>query len=105
VDEYHQELKNTYSKFKDKGLSIIGMYSDTSAKQWKIASADLPWENVSDLKGVNGIVENVYHEYGKLINQPIRNTTNVLIDSEGKIVAWDPTGGLLRYYLEKYLEK
>jgi peroxiredoxin len=100
VDTFHQELKKAYEKYKGKGLSIVGVYSDTSSKKFKFLSQELPWTNVSDLKGENGIVQSIYHEIGDLKNP---NTTNVLLDNEGKIIAWDVYGVFLEYYIRKYL--
>ncbi|HEX9504015.1 MAG TPA: redoxin domain-containing protein [Patescibacteria group bacterium] len=96
VDEFQQELKEYYLQYKDKGLNIVGIYSDTSAKKWKLASADLPWYQVSDLKGEEGVI-------GKTYRQKTSATTNVLIDSQGNIIAWDASGIFLQYYLDKYL--
>ena len=95
VDKFQDELKMLHKKYRDKGLNIIGVCSDTSAKKWKIAMQDLPWHHVSDLKGKDGIVGRVYHEAGG----KTPNTTNVLIDNKGKIVAWDVNGVELQWYL------
>lgn len=104
-EKYHNELKFLYKKYHDKGLNIIGFNSDKYAEQWKDAlkKYELPWQQVSELKGREGIVENVYHEFStdEANHYIIHNTTNVLIDSEGKIIAWDPTGIELTYYLWK----
>lgn len=100
VDRYQQELLAHYKKYHAKGLNIVGVSSDTSAKKWKIAAADLPWETASDLKGENGVVGSVYKEYGAH-GTPQQNTTNVLIDQNGKIVAWDVNGAELQWYLRK----
>lgn len=96
-DERENELKDYYKKFKDKGLNIISVYSGTNVQKWKIASADLPWVHVSDLKGKYGIVQNLYHEVAE------RATTNVLIDSDGKIISWDIFGPTLQFFLDKSL--
>ncbi len=72
----------------------------TLLNKWKagILANDLPWPQVSDLKGGNGVVGKVYHEYGDARNP---NATNVLIDDRGKIVAWDIYGPELQWYLWK----
>ncbi len=67
-----------------------------------IISFDLPWYQVSDLKGPKGIVNNIYHEYG---NPDYPNTTNVLLDEKGKIVAYDKTGVELQWYIARALDK
>ncbi len=71
---------------------MIGFSSDKYAELWKeaIQRYQLPWYHVSDLKGKDGVVDKVYHEYGT--DKYIRNTTNYLLDSTGKIIAYDPSG-------------
>jgi peroxiredoxin len=103
--EYQDELKALYKKFHDKGLNIISVSSDKNADDWKdaVQKAALPlaWYQVSDLKGKHGIVNTVYHEYG---TDPVtRNTTNILLDDKGNIIAWDPQGIEMEYDLVKYL--
>jgi hypothetical protein len=44
----------------------------------------------------------IYEKYGEG-GHSIPNTTNVLVDNSGTIVAWDVYGPELQYYLEKYL--
>jgi peroxiredoxin len=102
VENFQKELLLAYNKYHTKGLNIIGMSSDTSAKKWKIAVSDLPWPTVSDLKGEQGTVGAVYHEYGEH-GTPQQNTTNVLIGADGKIIAWDVSGPELQWYLWKEL--
>jgi peroxiredoxin len=102
VDEMQKELIDVYQKYHKQGLNIVGMSSDTSEKKWKIGCVDLPWYNVTDLKGENGVVQNVYHEYGRR-GKP--NTTNVIVDKNGKIVAWDVSGAELQYYIKNILEQ
>ncbi len=50
------------------------------------------------------VVDSVYHEFSAHPDK-LRNVTNVLIDANGKIIAWDPTGLELQWYLDKYLIK
>ena len=100
VDRYQEELQVSYKKYHAKGLNIVGVSSDTMMKRWKVDAADLPWEQVSDLKGENGVVGKVYKEYG-IHGTPQPNTTNVLIDSKGEIVGWDVSGPELQWYLWK----
>jgi len=105
--QYRDELRQMFEKYHSKGLNIVGVfhiddYSPDSkyvdfGKQWKdiIKSDNLPWYNVADLGGEEGIVEKNYREGGA------NNTTNVLVNSDGKIIAWDARGADLRYYLWK----
>jgi len=100
--EMEDELRLLYKKYHDKGLSIIGVSSDKYVEQWKdmLAQEQFPWYNVSVLKPNGGIVETVYHEYG---DSHTPNTTNVLIDSQGKIIAWDVEGVEMHWELWKEL--
>lgn len=101
------ELTTFYKKYHTKGLNIIGLSSDNDEKVWKTAvkkTNAIPWPNVSDLKGKDGIVNTVYQEYGDQ-NPFIHNTTNILVDSNGKIVAWDVDGVEFEWLLWKHLEQ
>jgi len=102
-DKYQQELFQSYKKYHNKGLNIIGVSADSVADDWKfiVHQKKYPWVNVSDLKGnlEGGIVQDVYHEGG----HSIPNTTNILLDAGGKIIAWDANGLELQWYLWKYL--
>ena|GEM_PF-5771743 len=101
---YQTELRSLYNKYKSKGLNIVGVSSDDSSSEYSyrkcLRENSFPWPTLCDFKGKSGIVETVYHEYG---NDRIHNTTNVLINKKGDIVAWDPTGAELQWYLWKYL--
>lgn len=97
LERYQQELMKYYQLYKDKGLGMVGLSSDTSIKKWKIAVQELPWLHVSDLKGKEGVFETVYLESAG------RTTTNALLDGDGRIVAWNIQGIELQYYLDKYL--
>ncbi|TDX01826.1 redoxin domain-containing protein [Dinghuibacter silviterrae] len=101
--EYQHTLNEVYKKYHAKGLNIIGVSSDTTDYEWKgfVKTQNFPWYNVSDLKGGDGVVGKVYFEYGKA-SEP--NTSNVLIDENGKIIAWDPSEPELLWYLWKYLD-
>jgi peroxiredoxin len=96
---FEDELRFYYKQYHDKGLNIVGFSSDNYAEQWKavLQKEQFPWYNVSDLKGKEGMAEKVYHEYGE--HPLIHNTTNVLIDKQGKIIAWDVSGTELQWYL------
>lgn len=101
--EFQDELRVQYNKYHSNGFNIVGISSDTLAGEWKevVEREKFPWYNVSDLKGREGIVRKVYHEFG--YNPEVPNTTNVLIDASGKIIAWDVSGVELQWYLWKYL--
>ena len=105
--KYQDELRMQYKKYHDKGLNIIGISADTASYVFKgfVSEQKYPWENVSDLQGWDNhgtrksIIEDVLLEGG----HGIPNTTNVLLDNTGKIIAWDIYGVELQWFLEKYL--
>jgi peroxiredoxin len=103
VRKYQHQLRVIYKMYHSKGLDIIGVSADSVAAAWKnmVQEEEYPWINVSDLKGnlKGGIVNDVYHEGG----HSIPNTTNVLLDDKGRIIAWDVDGVELQWYLWKYL--
>lgn len=93
-----EENPNTvrlYERFKDDGFEILGISLDESKAQWiKAIEADqLPWRNVSDLKGVNSEVVQAYQV------QAIPMT--VLLDEEGRIIALNLRGASLTAKLEE----
>lgn len=85
-----KELSVLYKKYHDKGLNIVAISADTADYIWKgylQVNPDLnAWYNVSDLKGFQkgSIIQDRYLEGG----HKIPNTTNVILDSKGQIVAW-----------------
>ncbi len=70
-----------YNKYKDKGFEILGVSLDKTKDRWVKAIADdnLPWPQISDLKGWSNAVAN---DYGV---RSIPHT--ILLDKEGKILA------------------
>ena len=75
------DLKDAYALYHDKGFEILGVSVDSRGRRWKnsIQKYDMPWLQVSDLKGWGSISAADY------------NVTfipfNVLIDENGKIIA------------------
>ena len=55
-----------YNAFKAKGFGIVGVSLDNNAEAWKKAIKDLniTWPQMSDLKGWNSIVTDVYQIHG-----------------------------------------
>lgn len=102
--ELQEELRSLYKHYHDRGFNIIGISSDHRESLYKQALVEekYPWLNVSDLKGEDGVVNTLYHEYGVEANP---NTTNVLIDENGKIIAWDVYGMVLQWNLWKYFDR
>ena len=88
-----------YQKYHERGLNILGVSLDDDANSWKKAISDdkYPWYQVSSLKGHDEPV-------GKLFEA--HTPGNVLIDGEGRIVAWNISDPLeLEWYINKYLLK
>jgi len=101
---YQNELKVMYNKFHAKGLNVIGVSADTTRDDWEfmIHQKKYPWVNViAEPKGwgEGSVINDVYGEGGHFIP----NTTNVLLDNKGNILAWDVYGAELQYYLGKNL--
>jgi hypothetical protein len=65
-----------------------------------LKSEQHPWYDVINAGGK--LVEQLYNEYGGFRNERI---TNVLLDADGKIVAWDVKGPELQWYLWKIFGK
>jgi peroxiredoxin len=104
VEKMQQELIHYNDVYHSKGLNIVGVYMDKYGEQWKddLKEKHLPWYQVSDLKGKEGIVETTYHSWYASDNKG-QATTNILIDKNGKILAWNVSGIELQYYLDKFL--
>jgi len=77
----HPNLINSYTKFKDKGFTIISVSLDSSKENWQkaVAQDGLPWTNVSDLTSMDNYVAKIYG----IQSLP----ANYLIDPQGKIIA------------------
>ena len=75
-----------YTKYHDKGFEVVGVSLDNDKGAWVKAIADLqmPWPQMSDLKGWESEACAVYHV------QAI--PANVLIDEKGDIIAKDLRG-------------
>lgn len=78
-----------YNKYKDQGLSIIGVSLDKDAESWKKAILDdqLPWQQVSNLKHWQ---EPIAKEY-----QVESIPATFILDASGKIVAKNLKGAEL----------
>lgn len=86
-----------YNAFKDKNFTILGVSFDHMKESWLKAIKDdnLPWTQVSDLKGWK-------NEVGKLYG--IRSIPqNLLIDPQGKIIASNLRGEKLEEKLKELL--
>ncbi|MDO6433881.1 TlpA disulfide reductase family protein [Flavitalea sp. BT771] len=98
--KFQYELRDLYKQYHDKGLDVVGISSDIDMESWKeaLTMEKYPWLNLINPGGK--IIEKVYREYG---NYRSENTTNVLLDRSGNIVAWDVNGAELEWNLWKYL--
>jgi peroxiredoxin len=79
-------LRAAYEKYKDKGFNVLAVSLDDDAGKWKkaVEKDDLPWAQVSDLKGWTNVAA---IQYG------VRAIpANFLIDPQGKIVKRDLRG-------------
>ena len=76
----NKSLVKIYKTYNSKGLNIIGISLDDNKKKWikAIKSDSLIWENLSELKGWNCSVMNVYYDRGIPFN--------FLINPKGKII-------------------
>lgn len=83
-----------YGEYKDKGFTVLGISLDDKAERWKkaIEEDQMPWTQLSDLKGFKNEVSSYYG-----INA-IPST--LLIDPTGKIIAKDLRGKALHRKLK-----
>lgn len=90
-------LLRVYNKYKDKGFDIISISIDTDREAWlkAVEEDQLPWTQISDLKGSAGIAK----EYNiRAIPQMF------LLDASNKIVAVNLRGVEIEEMLKKFLE-
>lgn len=95
--EENPNLVKTYNAYKNKGFEILGVAADNNKEQWLKAIKDdqLPWENVSDLKGDKNMAALIYG----ISSYP----TNFLINEEGIIIAKNLRGDALTKKLAELL--
>ena len=93
---------SAYNKFRDKNFAILGVSLDNPGEKdkWlKAVKADnLTWTQVSDLKGWESVVVNMY-DFGQ-VGIPY----NILLDPEGMVIAERLQGPALEAKLEEVLE-
>jgi peroxiredoxin len=87
-----------YNKFHEKGFEILGVSLDDNKSNWEsaIKKDNLMWTQVSDLKGWDSKVAQLYGV------QSI--PTNFLLDKEGKIIAKDLRGEALEQKLSEIFQ-
>jgi peroxiredoxin len=84
-----------YNQYKDKNFTVIGVSLDDNGEKWKKAIKDdnMPWTQLSDLKGWKNEVSTYYGIMGI--------PSSLLIDPQGKIIAKDLRGVALHKKLEE----
>jgi len=91
-------IVKAYHAYKDKNFTILGVSLDSKKDAWikAIQKDDLPWFHVSDLKGWNNEVSDMYG---------IRSIPqNLLLDPNGMIIEKNIKGSELGMVLAKYLK-
>lgn len=88
-------LVKLYTKYKDRGFEIFGVSHDISEAAWKkaVATDNLKWPNVCDLKGGDNEAALVYGIF--------EIPTNFLIDPSGRIIAKNLRGKELEEILRQ----
>lgn len=86
-----------YDKFKEKGFTVLGVSLDDSKERWlkAIKEDNMPWTQVSDLKGW----KNEVSTYFGIMGIP----STLLLDPQGKIIARNLRGQALHQKLEEVL--
>lgn len=86
-----------YNKFKDKNFTVLGVSLDQSKESWEsaIKMDNLTWTHVSDLKGWQNEVSNMFHIF--------QIPQNILIDPNGIIIAKNIRGEELGKTLERLI--
>ncbi len=86
-----------YNKYKDKNFTVVGISLDDKGDNWKKAIRDdnMPWAQLSDLRGFNNEVSSYYGIEGI--------PSNLLVDPTGKIIARDLRGEKLQQKLGELL--
>jgi len=94
--EDHKELEEAYKKYHSKGLEIVSVSFDGNENKWsKVVKEDnIPGYQTCDFKEEESPI-------AKLYNVDPRSTINLLIDQNGKMIAWDVDGPSLFGYLYK----
>jgi len=84
-----------YHLYKDKNFTVLGISLDEKGTDWKkaIVKDQLPWTQLSDLKGWKNAVSSYYGIRGI--------PSSLLVDPEGKIIAKDLRGEALHTKLKE----
>lgn len=92
------KVKALYEKFKDKGLEIVGVSFDSNKEAWTkaIETMQLPWPQMSDLKGGPGSIASEIYGIKSI-------PYTLLIDPDGKIIGNNLQGKAIETELNKHL--
>ena len=96
----NSELREIYKKYKkNKYIGMLGISLDVDKQQWKdaIKRDTLEWEQVCDFVGLNSEVAKQYSVW--------KIPANILLSSDGKIVAKNLQGEELKKKIEKIVEE
>ena len=87
-----------YNKYQSKNFTILGISMDTDKNKWQqaILADGLPWTHVSDLKGWQNAVGQMF-QVGSI-------PANFLLDPTGKIISTNLRGEDLERKLEEVLK-
>jgi len=87
-----------YNKYKDKNFTVVGVSLDDNGEKWKKAIRDdnMPWTQLSDLKGWRNEVSTYYGIMGI--------PSSLLVDPQGKIIAKDLRGEALNKKLAELFD-
>jgi peroxiredoxin len=87
-----------YNQYKDKNFTVVGVSLDDNGDRWKKAVKDdnMPWTQLSDLKGWENEVSTYYGIRGI--------PSSLLIDPQGKIIAKNLRGEALHQKLATLLD-
>lgn len=96
----NHQLKELYNRFHPKGLEIFAISLEHQQRFWSdaIKVDELPWINVSDLRGMSSPVVNIF-------NLPQELPYFILIDEEGKIIARATRFGEIKIAVEDMFDK
>lgn len=96
----NHQLKELYATFHPKGFEIFAISLDHQQRFWAdaIKVDELPWINVSDLRGTNSPV-------ARLFNLPENLPFYFLMDAEGIIIARTEKFGEIRDAVREYFDR
>lgn len=90
-------LVNTYNKYKEQGLGIVGVSLDEDKEQWKdaVKEMDMTWIQLSDLKGWGNSAAQMYGI------QAIPFT--IIVDEKGNVLNIGLRGEALESFVHNYI--